>query len=174
MGRCAPYNRPNEARHHEPGREAFAPSAACEGPHGRRVARAMAGTAARTRERRVRSPLREIVQASVRHPAASIPLEPAHRASDRVAPRYRPADHRDRFSHRMAESRHLRAHVSRRRRREPGRTSIPPAPAVALARARAGLRRQRGAPPESHERSFGEARRNRHDGESSEPRKEAP
>jgi hypothetical protein len=153
-----PYNRPRESRHRESGRQAVAPSAAREGPDGRRVTRAMAGAAARARERRVRSPLRAILQTSVRRPAASIPTESAHRASDRVAPRYRPSDHRDRFSYRMGEPRHVRAHIPRRRRRKPGRDSIAGEVRVALTRERAGLRSQRGAPPESHERSFGEAR----------------
>jgi hypothetical protein len=174
MGRCAPYNRPREARHHEPGREAVATSAACEGSDGRRIPRAMAGGAARTRERRVRSPFRAIVQTSVRHPATSLPPEPAHRAGDGVAPRHRPSDHRDRFSDRMAESRHIRTHIPRRRRREPGHGSIAPEDAVARARERAGLRCQRRAAPESHERSFGEARPRQRGYKSLRAREEAP
>ena len=107
--------------------------------------------------RRLRGPLRAIVQAGLRRPAASLPAHAAHRAGDGAAPRHRPAHHRDRLRHRLGEPGHVRAHLPRRHRREPGRDPGAREGRGARARPRARLLRQRRAPARPHDRSFGEA-----------------
>ncbi len=105
----------------ESGPRAVAPPAAREGPHGRRLARGVARAAAGARERRLRGPLRAIVQGGLRRPAAPVPAHAANRAGHGAAARHRPVHHRDRVPDRLEQPGHVRAHVPRRHRREPGR-----------------------------------------------------
>ena len=67
------------------------------------------------------------------------------------------ADHRDRLPDRLEQPGHVRAHVPRRHRREPGRAPGAREGRAARARARARLLPQRGSPARPHDRSFGEA-----------------
>src|SRR4051794_39783763 len=65
-----------------PGPRADPPPAAREGPHGRGLPRGLARAAPGGGERRVRGPLRALLQAGLRRPAASLPALAAHRARD--------------------------------------------------------------------------------------------
>src|SRR5207248_10774913 len=72
---------PEQWRTREPGPRAVAPPPAREGSHGRRLARGVARPAPGARERRLRGPLRALLQGGLRHPAAPVPAHAANRAS---------------------------------------------------------------------------------------------
>jgi len=146
-----------EWRSVNPGSRAAAPPAAREGPDGRRLARGVARPAAGARERRLRGPLRAIVQAGLRRPAAPVPAHAARRAGQDAAPRDRPVHHRDRLPHWLGEPGHVRAHLPRHHRREPGRDPGAREGRGARARPRARLHPQRRTPAPPHDSSFGEA-----------------
>ena len=57
----------------------------------------------------------------LRRPAAPLPAHATHRAGDGAAPRHRPVHHRDRVQTGLGEPGHLRAHLPRRHRPDPGR-----------------------------------------------------
>src|ERR1035441_1046235 len=90
-----------------------APAAAREGPPGRRIARGVARASPGTGQWRLRGSLRSLVQTSVRHSAAPLSVDAAHRACNRAATRQRLVDHPDRLRHRLAKSGYLRPAVPR-------------------------------------------------------------
>ena len=102
-------------------------------------------------------PLRAIVQGGLRRPAAPLPAHAANRAGHGAAARHRPVRSPRSPSRRAGQPGHVRAHVPRRHRREPGRDPGARAGRGARARQRARLLSQRRAPARPHDRSFGEA-----------------
>src|SRR5262245_26655258 len=117
----------------------------------------MARPAAGAGERRLRGPLRAVVQGGLRRPAAPLPAHPPDRAGERAASGHGPLHHRDRVRDRMEQPGNLRAHLPGRHWRESRRAPGAREGRTAPARTGAGLHPPRRPPAGPHNRSFGEA-----------------